>query len=381
MLPTEQSLIEQMRITELEIEHRKHLFGFTATDETILKQASLAIAAHIDDIVDAFYRQQTSEADIALLIGDSDTLKRLRASQRRYILDLFNGSYDIEYINNRLRIGLVHKRIGVEPKLYLSAVHTLKELIFHTLARLMDEEEYQLSIKALDKLILFDVSLVFDTYIRSMLSEIENAKDKAELYALSMENKVKERTQQLEEMSRTDPLTGLLNVRHIVETATKVLRAAERRTESVTGIYMDIDNFKHFNDSQGHRAGDDVLRAVANALKEATRPEDSCFRYGGDEFFVLLPSCTAKEASDTFLQRFEECLKRDTKGIRLSIGMAETGPRHFMEPAEFIDAADARMYDEKQKHRLMLGAQPEATVGQETELQLISTPSQVHKIR
>ena len=67
--------------------------------------------------------------EIALLIGDADTLRRLRSAQRKYVNDLFSGFYNLEYVNNRLRIGLVHKRIGVEPKLYLAAINTLHQLL------------------------------------------------------------------------------------------------------------------------------------------------------------------------------------------------------------------------------------------------------------
>lgn len=135
MLQTEQTLFEQMRITELEIEFRKALFSFTQADVKALLSFKPIIEENIDKIVDDFYGLQTSVSEIALLIGDSDTLARLRTAQRRYVLDLFNGVYDLEYVNNRLRIGLVHKRIGVEPKLYLSAVHTLKELIYTVINR------------------------------------------------------------------------------------------------------------------------------------------------------------------------------------------------------------------------------------------------------
>ncbi len=209
MLQTEQTLFEQMRITELEIDFRKSLFNLGSQDIKALLSCKPIIEHNIDRVVDSFYQLQTSVSEIALLIGDSDTLARLRTAQRRYVIDLFSGVYDLEYVNNRLRIGLVHKRIGVEPKLYLSAVHTLKSLLYEVLATSMTkEQEFQEARVALDKLMLFDVTLVFDTYIRSLVSEIENAKYKAEQYALSMETKVKQRTQQLEELSRTDPLTG-----------------------------------------------------------------------------------------------------------------------------------------------------------------------------
>ena len=118
-----------MRITGAEIESRKALFSLLQGRRKGPVTLSPSLKKNIDKIIDDFY-DKTSVSEIALLIGDSDTFACLRTAQRRYVLDLFNGVYDLEYVNNRPRIGLVHKRIGVEPKLYLSAVHTLKELIY-----------------------------------------------------------------------------------------------------------------------------------------------------------------------------------------------------------------------------------------------------------
>lgn len=352
MIQTEQTLFEQMRITELEIDFRKSLFSLTPTDTKALLACKPIIENNIDVIVDAFYELQTNVSEIALLIGDSDTLARLRNAQRRYVLDLFGGIYDLEYVNNRLRIGLVHKRIGVEPKLYLSAVHTLKGLINKSLAAQINEAQNLADVQsALDKLILFDVTLVFDTYIRSLVSEIENAKHKAEQYAHSMESKVKERTQQLEELSRTDPLTGLLNVRHLQEIATRVLRAAQRRSESVCVIYMDIDDFKLFNDTQGHKRGDDILCVVAEAIQATARVEDCCFRYGGDEFCVILPNCRAEQAKDEFVKRLCARIAKDPSNITLSFGIAETGPYTYLEANDLIDHADEKMYSNKRLNK------------------------------
>lgn len=348
MLQTEQTLFEQMRLTELEIDFRKSLFSFTLADIRALQSFKPVIEANIDKIVDDFYGLQTSVSEIALLIGDSDTLARLRTAQRRYVLDLFNGVYNLEYVNNRLRIGLVHKRIGVEPKLYLSAVHTLKELIYAEINNSVKDAAQNERIRiAIDKLVLFDVTLVFDTYIRSLVSEIENAKDKAERYAQSMESKVKERTQQLEELSQTDPLTGLLNVRHLQEFATRILRAAQRRAEPVSVIYLDVDDFKHFNDSQGHRAGDEVLRAVAQSIKESTRAEDHCFRYGGDEFCIIMPNCREEQARDHFIERFNQNIKRHLNDISLSFGIVDTGPCDYDDANTLIHKADQKMYSYK----------------------------------
>jgi hypothetical protein len=204
------TLLEQMRITDLELEYRKSLFSFTEGDASALVAFGHKMDENIDSVVARFYEQQTSNPDIALLIGDADTLMRLQTAQRRYILDLFSGKYDLEYVNNRLRIGLVHKRIGVEPKLYLSAVFALKQMLLETIGGTMSTDtECHATKSALEKLMQFDVTFVFDTYVRSLVSEIQVAKRRAEEFGRNMEQKVNERTLELQQIARSDPLTGL----------------------------------------------------------------------------------------------------------------------------------------------------------------------------
>lgn len=352
MKQTEQTLLEQMRITDFEVDHRKTLFLFSAADAQLLLSCKPTIEKNIDSVVAEFYRMQTSIPEIALLIGDADTLSRLRSAQRRYILDLFSGLYDLEYVNNRLRIGLVHKRIGVEPKLYLSAIHTLKELLHRTIANETpaDSDRDEI-IRALDKLLQIDVTLVFETYIRSLVSEIETAKDKSEQYARSMEEKVKERTRQLEEMSRTDALTGLLNVRYLHDIVTTALRSAQRRAEPVTAIYIDINDFKQINDTQGHQHGDEILRTVGKAIIDTARAEDSCIRYGGDEFCIILNNCREAQANELFVNRLNQRIAETLGDVTLSIGVAQTGPNEYVDATTLIRMADENMYAAKQVHK------------------------------
>ena len=190
----------QMQITDSEVARRKELLHFGADDLALLEQCRRFIAQELDDIVEEFYRVQTSIEEIALLIGDADTLRRLHAAQRKYVLDLFSGCSDLEYVNDRLRIGLVHRRIGVQPKLYLSAAKTLRDIIVKVLERrIPDSIEQAKTCQALDKLFYFDITLVFDTYIRSLVSEVETAKSRVESYAANLELQVAERTRQLEE--------------------------------------------------------------------------------------------------------------------------------------------------------------------------------------
>jgi diguanylate cyclase (GGDEF)-like protein len=348
MKQTEQTLLEQMRITEFDIANRKELLSFTDNDCNYLRACRANIESKIDVLVEKFYQLQTSVVEIALLIGDADTLHRLQNAQRRYVLDLFSGVYDLEYVNNRLRIGLVHKRIGVEPKLYLSAINTLKSLIIDAIRdTVLNEVERSATLNALDKLFLFDITLVFETYIRSLVTEIEISREKSERYASTLEEKVKERTRQLEEITRVDALTGLLNVRYLTETITRTLRSAQRRSEPVSVVYIDIDNFKIVNDTQGHQNGDEILHVIGMIIKQISRMEDCCFRYGGDEFCLVLPNCREDEARELYLNRLNVEVKKHLDDVTLSIGIVQTGPTDYEEPDALIRQADEKMYAAK----------------------------------
>ncbi|MCI5143611.1 MAG: GGDEF domain-containing protein, partial [Candidatus Electrothrix sp. ATG1] len=195
MKPTEKTLLEQMKIHEAEIFHRKQLIDFSDRDSELLQNCQVFIEERIDEIVTDFYDRQLKFDEVALIIGDADTLRHLITAQKYYVIRLFSGVYDLEYVNNRLRIGLVHKRIGVEPKYYLSAVKSLKDILTAIIcSEISVPEQQHATVNALDKLLCFDTELVFDTYIKSLVAAVESAKEKSEKYALSLEEKVAERT-------------------------------------------------------------------------------------------------------------------------------------------------------------------------------------------
>jgi diguanylate cyclase len=340
MQTTIKTLLEQMRITDTEIRQRKALLNFTALDAETLATFAPVIAKNIDSLVQEFYRIQTSIPEIALLIGDSDTLNRLQHAQHKYVIDLFSGVYDLEYVNNRLRIGLVHKRIGVEPKLYLSATKLLKDLLFDLIfSQIAVVEARQAIIISLDKLLIFDVTLVVETYIRSLVMEIETAKQKSEEYAQDLE----ERTRELQELSRIDPLTSLLNRRSMVGILSRELVLAQRHSKPVSLIYIDIDHFKQINDQKGHGFGDEVLRTVGDILRAVTRSADTCFRIGGDEFCILMPNTNERNVEINFSSRFREKLKEMLPGIRVSIGVHTTGADNYETAVALLEHADTAM--------------------------------------
>ena len=165
---TDITLTEQLKISDREIDYRKELFLLDYETTAQLKSCKDDIYINIDVIVEEFYEKQTAVVDIELLIGDKETMKRLQASMKRYILELFEGYYDREYVNNRLRIGKVHKRIGVPPKLYISAICLLEEILVKYINSNNGSvtttvcELYKAKRDALHRLLMFDVQLVFE---------------------------------------------------------------------------------------------------------------------------------------------------------------------------------------------------------------------------
>lgn len=94
-----QTLAQQMRMSKFEIEERKRLLGITEDDTQLLFSCKAHIHGRIDHIVEEFYEIQTETPEIALVIGDTETLSRLKRAMRAYILEIFGGTYDADYVN------------------------------------------------------------------------------------------------------------------------------------------------------------------------------------------------------------------------------------------------------------------------------------------
>ncbi|MCW9032783.1 MAG: GGDEF domain-containing protein [Alphaproteobacteria bacterium] len=350
---TDKTLAEQLLINDRELAYRKALLGFTEEDEKILKSLKSTITDGVDYIVENFYDAQLQNNEISLLIGDVDTLRRLSQAMRRYILELFEGFYDGEYVNKRLRIGKVHKRIGVSPKLYVSAVNQLQIAIDDYILKEDNANKDCHSCgdkrKAVHKLLMFDMQLVFDTYISSLVAEVQVAKGELEDYATSLETTIAERTSQLKELSTLDGLTGLLNQRGFYENLRRELSVAERNARPLTIIYFDLNGFKKINDTKGHKEGDRVLECVGTAIRATIRDIDFGCRYGGDEFCVIMPNATKENTADACDRLISAYETHDTLGVTFSIGIAQVGPEKFCSSDALVKKADTLMYKAKAK--------------------------------
>lgn len=132
------------------------------------------------------------------------------------------------------------------------------------------------------------------------------------------------------DLSITDGMTGLFNSRHFYESIEKEIERARRYGRPLTLLLMDIDNFKKVNDQYGHLEGDKVLQSLAMVIRGCLREMDSAYRYGGEEFIVVLPETRSDDAinvAERLRQRFEDQIQRPAPGLVLhctvSIGVSQ----------------------------------------------------------
>jgi diguanylate cyclase (GGDEF)-like protein/PAS domain S-box-containing protein len=151
---------------------------------------------------------------------------------------------------------------------------------------------------------------------------------------------------ELKEMTIKDNLTGLYNQRHFYQSLETEIERAYRQGRPLSLVLFDVDRFKNYNDRFGHLAGDDLLRAIGEVVRECTRDHvDSGFRYGGDEFTVILPETDesqARQVAERIRATFET---RGYEGCALSVGLIAF--REEMSAKVFIRLADEMMYGAK----------------------------------
>ncbi len=155
----------------------------------------------------------------------------------------------------------------------------------------------------------------------------------------------------------TDALTGLYNRRWLDNAIVHFLDEAIETGKSLCLLMIDVDQFKRYNDTFGHSAGDQALTALGYTLKNAIRPQDFASRFGGEEFLILLPHTTIAES--TFVaERIRHTIESKPittsdgaalPGVTVSIGLAVSN--HESTPQILIDCADAKLYEAKQDGR------------------------------
>ena len=130
----------------------------------------------------------------------------------------------------------------------------------------------------------------------TIVHELTESKKLLEKYSTNLEEMVEQRTEILKWLSITDPLTGLYNRRYFIEQIELEFKRSKRYSRDLSLLMLDIDHFKLVNDNYGHQIGDIVLRKISSVIINLLRDSDLAFRYGGEEFMIILPETKSEDA-------------------------------------------------------------------------------------
>jgi two-component system cell cycle response regulator len=216
-----------------------------------------------------------------------------------------------------------------------------------------------------------------DDFLPKPYNEVElNAKIYAVLRTKALQDELRQMNRQMQDLlanvevlAITDPLTELFNRRHFETILKKALNEWKRYNQPVSCLMIDVDHFKRINDSYGHKAGDSVLREIAQLLKQSMREVDTVARWGGEEFIVVMPQ-TARDKALVPASRMLDAIsgKRfeaiPDERVTVSIGIAFAG-RNADTVEKLVGAVDFALYEAKRKGRNRIEIAPEEDAGSE----------------
>lgn len=166
------------------------------------------------------------------------------------------------------------------------------------------------------------------------------------------EDELRKSEQRYRELSITDSLTKLHNSRQFFRQLGYEIERAKRYDEPLSLILLDIDNFKGYNDTYGHMEGDKVLRTLADVIRKNLRSTDTAYRYGGEEFTILLP-VTEHDDAGTVAERVRKQFENTSlfpssgSGIHMTVSLGATQYIPDEDPATFVKRGDEAMYKAK----------------------------------
>ncbi len=345
-IPTSSSkLCEQFGLDIAQRRQRLEFLELEDSDHTLATELSESvITPNVGGIIDQFYAKLVTDPGAFSFISDDETLSRLKKTQIKYLLTLGVGFDTEEYFEDRLRVGLVHDRVGLPLTIYQCSYNVLQKIIIGYIRKMLPGDCADAVIEFLLKIISLDMSLAIEAYhdlqVQGLTRSLDNMKD---------------RQRSLQRRVSTDELTGALSRSQILKDLQRSMQNAKNDRRNLSVIMLDIDFFKRVNDQYGHQTGDQVLTQISKRFKTSIRNVDMVGRYGGEEFLVILPDANM-DTSNQIAERIRahaasSPIKSGEAIINVSVSAGVTMFVDTDSAESLLERADKALYEAKEGGR------------------------------
>ncbi|HAJ27965.1 MAG TPA: hypothetical protein DCG53_12120 [Syntrophus sp. (in: bacteria)] len=325
----------QLRLANIELKRQIEML-----EERLLEKERIAKALQDSE---KRYRRLFESAKEGILILDADTGKVVDVNP--FLLQLLGYSYDALYGKHIWELGIL-KDIAASKDAF--RVLQDNEYIRYEDLPLETISGRPIAVEFVSNVYLVDNSKVIQCDIRDISKRKE------------MEAQLKDNEKIYRELSIIDALSQLYNSRYFYHQLKKEIDRVNRYGEQpMTLILLDIDNFKAFNDTYGHVEGDQVILRLGQVVKRCLRQTDSAYRYGGEEFTILLPMTKSKDAvvtAERIRKEFKKEIFSPLSGqdvhVTMSLGLTLYQKREDMKT--FVNRADQLMYQAKKNGKDMV---------------------------
>jgi rsbT co-antagonist protein RsbR len=164
--------MQRLRLDDKELRNRRAFYEITDEDLSRLANLRAFGERNVVAVIEALYQLMLGHEESRAFFPDDRTVSHVKAMQRDYFLGLFAGRLDLAYVEDRLRVGAVHERIGMPPKLYIGAYSRYLRLLFERMLAELPPAEAHDAYRSIAKLVAFDMGLAIDTYIAANLNTV-----------------------------------------------------------------------------------------------------------------------------------------------------------------------------------------------------------------